>query len=194
MVSWTRLICFSAPDGVIHNGEPIVTAENDDVGKLFKSSELKARIIEGDDVFSDTAKVTEEVVEVDTLLGPLSEEQVPIVRCVGLNYMKHNTQRNRPHSPPHPSIFIKPSTSISDWGSDIPIPKLAQDDQADYEGELTIVIGKPGKNIPLEKAHKHIAGYVTSNDVSVRKWQREKAYAGGVPQFDFWGGGDCEFC
>ncbi|KAF8252465.1 hypothetical protein K440DRAFT_687235, partial [Wilcoxina mikolae CBS 423.85] len=145
---------------------------------------LKARIIEGDDVFSDTAKVTEKVVEVETLLGPLSEEQVPIVRCMGLNYMKHIKEAGRT-PPPYPSIFIKPSTSISDWGSSIPIPKLAQDEQADYEGELTIVIGKPGKNITLENAHKHIAGYVTSNDVSARKWQREKAYAGGVPQFCF---------
>ena len=49
----------------------------------------------------------------------------------------------------------------------------------------TIVIGKAGKNIPIDKVHEYIAGYVTSNDVSARKWQREKAYAGGVPQFCF---------
>lgn len=47
------------------------------------------------------------------------------------------------------------------------------------------MIGKSGKNIPKDKAHEYIAGYVTSNDVSARKWQREKAYAGGVPQFCF---------
>ena len=38
--------------------------------------------------------------------------------------------------PPYPSIFVKPSTSVADWGEDIPIPKLAQEDQCDYEGEL----------------------------------------------------------
>ena len=87
--------------------------------------------------------------------------------------------------PPYPSIFIKPGTSVGNWGEPIPVPKLAQDEQADYEGELTIVIGKAGKNIAAEDVYKHIAGYVTSNDVSARKWQREKAYAGGVPQFCF---------
>jgi hypothetical protein len=91
MVSWSRLIRFSTADGTIHNGEPIVTPETDDIGKLFKSGGLKARIIEGDDVFADDAKVTDKVVDVKTLLGPLTVEQVPIIRCVGLNYMKHSS-------------------------------------------------------------------------------------------------------
>lgn len=38
--------------------------------------------------------------------------------------------------PPFPFIFFKPATSIVDHGSDVIIPKIAQDDQADYEGEL----------------------------------------------------------
>lgn len=62
---------------------------------------------------------------------------------------------------------------------------MAQDDQCDYEGELSIVIGKTGRNIKKSEALDYIAGYVTSNDVSARKWQREPAYAGGVPQFCF---------
>lgn len=68
---------------------------------------------------------------------------------------------------------------------DIPIPKLAQDDQLDYEGELTIVIGKTGKDIPKEQALDYVAGFVAGNDVSARKWQRDPAYAGGVPQWCF---------
>lgn len=68
---------------------------------------------------------------------------------------------------------------------DIPIPKLAQDDQCDYEGELSIVIGKSGKNISKEDALHYIAGYVTSNDVSARKWQKDPAFAGVVPQWCF---------
>lgn len=87
--------------------------------------------------------------------------------------------------PPYPSIFIKSRTSIASFDEDIPIPKLAQDDQCDYEGELSIVIGKTGKNIAKDDVLSHIAGYVTSNDVSARKWQRDPAYAGGVPQFCF---------
>ncbi len=47
------------------------------------------------------------------------------------------------------------------------------------------MIGKTGKDIPLASALSHIAGFVSSNDVSARKWQRDPAYAGGVPQWCF---------
>lgn len=48
-----------------------------------------------------------------------------------------------------------------------------------------IVIGKTGKNIPKESALSHVAGYVVSNDVSARAWQRDPKKAGGVPQWCF---------
>lgn len=62
---------------------------------------------------------------------------------------------------------------------------MAQDEQLDYEGELGIVIGKTGKDIPKDQALSFIAGFIASNDVSARKWQRDPAYAGGVPQWCF---------
>lgn len=62
---------------------------------------------------------------------------------------------------------------------------MAQKDQCDYEGELSIVIGKNGKNIKKEDALDYVAGFVASNDVSSRTWQRDPAYAGGVPQWCF---------
>ena len=48
-----------------------------------------------------------------------------------------------------------------------------------------MVIGKTGKNISEDNALDYIAGYMSSNDVSARKWQRDPAYAGGVPQWCF---------
>jgi 2-keto-4-pentenoate hydratase/2-oxohepta-3-ene-1,7-dioic acid hydratase in catechol pathway len=48
-----------------------------------------------------------------------------------------------------------------------------------------MIIGKTGKNIPKAEALDYVAGYVASNDVSARKWQRDPAYAGGVPQWGF---------
>jgi 2-keto-4-pentenoate hydratase/2-oxohepta-3-ene-1,7-dioic acid hydratase in catechol pathway len=38
--------------------------------------------------------------------------------------------------PPFPFIFFKPVTTITDHNADVVIPKICQDDQADYEGEL----------------------------------------------------------
>lgn len=87
--------------------------------------------------------------------------------------------------PPYPSVFIKPKASIASFNEGIPIPKIAQENQLDYEGELTIVIGKSGKDIPRSEALEHVAGFLAGNDVSARTWQRDPAYAGGVPQWCF---------
>lgn len=87
--------------------------------------------------------------------------------------------------PPFPFFFIKPRDSIASFDEDIPVPKIAQNDQCDWEGELSIVIGKTGKDIKKEDALEYVAGYVVSNDVSARKWQRDPAYAGSVPQWGF---------
>ena len=38
--------------------------------------------------------------------------------------------------PPFPSIFFKPNTTVLGHGAPVIIPKIAQDEQADYEGEL----------------------------------------------------------
>ena len=88
-------------------------------------------------------------------------------------------------TPTHPMYFLKPSTCVADWGENIPIPKLAQDDQCDYEGEMCLVIGKAGKDIPKERALEYVGGYLCGNDVSSRKWQRDPELAGPVPQFNF---------
>lgn len=54
-----------------------------------------------------------------------------------------------------------------------------------------IVIGKEGKDISIENALEHVAGYTTANDVSARTWQRDPKFAGGVPQWCFSKGFDC---
>lgn len=82
------------------------------------------------------------------------------------------------------------------------IPKICQDDQADYEGELVfhqksdtkhvlthrekcLVIGKDAKDVPLKKALDYVAAYTAGNDISARKLQRDPEYAGRIPQWGF---------
>lgn len=65
------------------------------------------------------------------------------------------------------------------------IPKIAQDDQADYEGELCLVIGKDAKDVSVEKALDYVAAYTCGNDISSRKLQRDPKFAGNVPQWGF---------
>ncbi|KAG5418669.1 hypothetical protein I9W82_004197 [Candida metapsilosis] len=182
-MTWKRLIRFVANDSKIYRGEPIVTDAEYDVGKQFlQGKTIKAKVVKGD-IFKD-AVVTDEVLEVEQLLGPLTQEDVPIIKCVGLNYMKHIQEGGRT-PPPYPSIFYKPRSSVADFGEPIPIPKIAQENQCDYEGELCVVIGKTGKDIKEEEALSYVAGYVSGNDVSARTWQRDSKHAGGVPQWCF---------
>ena len=70
--------------------------------------------------------------------------------------------------PRFPILFPKFPNAVAGYGDDIEIPKLAQDDQADYEGELVIVIGKDAKNVAAKDAYNYIAGYTVGNDVSSR--------------------------
>jgi 2-keto-4-pentenoate hydratase/2-oxohepta-3-ene-1,7-dioic acid hydratase in catechol pathway len=86
--------------------------------------------------------------------------------------------------PTCPSIFIKPSPAVAGYNEDIRIPRIAQE-QCDYEGELTIVIGRDAKDVSEADALDFVAGYTTGNDVSARDWQREAVKAGPVPQWCF---------
>lgn len=183
MSTWNRLIRFVGNDGKIYRGEPILKG-GEDIGQLIiEGKELEARVIKGDDIFENYT-ITDEVTKVSKLLGPLSFEDVPIVKCIGLNYMKHIEEAGVP-APPFPSVFYKPNHSVADWGENIPIPSIAQENQCDYEGELCVVIGKTGKNIPQERAFDHIAGYVCGNDVSARTIQLDPKHAGSAPQWNF---------
>ena len=86
MVAWTRLIRFVGDNGKVYRGEPIVDKETTDIGKL---QGLKARIITGENIFK--CEVTDKVVNVKQLLGPLEVDEVTELRCVGLNYAAHST-------------------------------------------------------------------------------------------------------
>jgi 2-keto-4-pentenoate hydratase/2-oxohepta-3-ene-1,7-dioic acid hydratase in catechol pathway len=84
--------------------------------------------------------------------------------------------------PKVPTVFVKPATAVAGPFDSIRIPEFAGN-QLDYEGELTIVIGKTGKNISKDDALDYVAGYATSNDVSARDWQRDVDKAGPLPQW-----------
>lgn len=91
-VVWQRLIRFTATDGRILRGEPILPSPNFDIGSTTEETRLKAKVIVGDDIYDTTGKtkVTEEIATVKKLLGPLTQNEVPILRCIGLNYAKHS--------------------------------------------------------------------------------------------------------
>ncbi len=89
--------------------------------------------------------------------------------CVGLNYETHRKETGRPVEQ-HPSIFTRFAASQIADGDPIIRPHVST--QLDYEGELALVIGRPGRYIPAERALEHVAGYACYNDGSIRDWQR----------------------
>ncbi|MHB8111299.1 MAG: fumarylacetoacetate hydrolase family protein [Syntrophorhabdaceae bacterium] len=89
--------------------------------------------------------------------------------AVGLNYRDHARELNM-EIPEYPLIFLKPSTSVIGTGDEIIFP--AQTKELHYEGELAIVIGTQTRNVPVEAASGHIAGFTSANDVTARDLQR----------------------
>jgi 2-keto-4-pentenoate hydratase/2-oxohepta-3-ene-1,7-dioic acid hydratase in catechol pathway len=62
--------------------------------------------------------------------------------------------------PTVPMLFMKPATSLADpWPQHTIIPKhTLEDDCADYESELAIVIGKTCKNVSEADALSYVLG------------------------------------
>ena len=88
--------------------------------------------------------------------------------CIGLNYADHIAETSlATHD--FPEIFMKTSNALASNHGTITIED--ESFHYDYEGELVIIIGKSGKNIPREKAMNHILGYTVGNDVSARTLQ-----------------------
>ena len=94
------------------------------------------------------------------------------VICFGLNYKDHASESGF-EAPKYPALFGRfPSSLI---GHNAPIVRPNVSDQLDYEGELVAIIGKPGRNIPVERALEHVAGYSIFNDASIRDYQFKSA-------------------
>lgn len=94
---WKRLIRFIAADGRTLRGEPILPTPTTDLGFITEVQNLQAYVLEGDDIYDTTGKTrgTNEIVTVKTILGPLAQNDVPILRYVGSNYAKHSVLSRR---------------------------------------------------------------------------------------------------
>jgi hypothetical protein len=86
-MAWQRLIKFIDPQGQTHYGDPVID-NVDELTKKLESKTLKARVLEGSSI--PDLQPTGSEAEVAELVGPLTPADVPIVKCIGLNYMKHS--------------------------------------------------------------------------------------------------------
>ena len=89
--------------------------------------------------------------------------------AIGLNYADH-VKESGMEKPKMPVVFNKQVTCVTGPFDPVDVPTAAPT-MVDYEGELGVVIGTRCRNVPKERAHEVVAGYLVVNDVSVRDWQ-----------------------
>jgi acylpyruvate hydrolase len=110
------------------------------------------------------------------LLAPVPDPGM-ILSC-GMNYREHLREMNSA-VPEYPTSFIKNRNAII--GPDAPIVLPASHpDMVDWEGEFSVVIGRPCHAVSEAEALDYVAGYTLINDVSARNWVAPVFHATGV--------------
>lgn len=105
---------------------------------------------------------------------------IPIARpekliCIGVNFPDRNAEyKDGQAAPSKPSMFIRFPRSFVGHGVNLVRPP--ESEQLDYEGEVTIVIGKGGRRIAREAAYDHIAAITLCNEGTIRDWVRHAKF------------------
>lgn len=109
-------------------------------------------------------------VEDVTLLAPIPRPPKNVM-CLGLNYADHAAETGA-QLPEHLVVFTKAPTAVNAPYGDI-LYDPAVSEKIDWEAELAVVIGRPGRQIAVEEAMDHVFGYTVINDISARDIQRQ---------------------
>jgi 2-keto-4-pentenoate hydratase/2-oxohepta-3-ene-1,7-dioic acid hydratase in catechol pathway len=121
--------------------------------------------------------------------------------CAGANYWDHMKEMNerqkrltgKDQPPPtkakSPWFFIKTGAhSIVGSGANVRMPPQSQ--KLDWEAEIGVVIGRPARNVSVERAFDVVAGYLCVNDLSARDLGTQPDRAG-TAMFMDWLGQKC---
>jgi len=98
-----------------------------------------------------------------------------LITCAGVNYRAHAAETGR-ELPKQPSMLIRRTNTLVGHEGELIRPTLST--QFDFEGELTVVIGRGGRHIKQENALHHVAGYTILVDGSVRDYQKFSVTSG----------------
>ena len=95
--------------------------------------------------------------------------------CIGVNYGDRNAEyREKKNQAKYPSVFLRTRESLVAHRE--PILRPPESEQLDYEGEIVLIVGKPGRRIPQDRVWDHIAGLTLMNEGSVRDWLRHARF------------------
>lgn len=142
-----------------------------DLGRRIGARYPDLRALIAGDALAEARRLSGEVpdAQLDQLeLLPVIPNPDKIV-CVGLNYEEHRVETNREKTE-HPAVFLRLPESQVGHGQPLLLPP--ESTHLDYEGEIAVIIGRPGRRIPEARAWDHVIGYAPYNDGSIRDWQR----------------------
>jgi acylpyruvate hydrolase len=157
-----RFATIRTPDGTTAarvDGDILVPLEAVDVGDLLAF---------GDAAAVPTRAGSEAVLASEADFAPVVTHPSKVL-CVGLNYRSHILETGR-ELPEYPTLFAKFAQTLLGPNDDLALPAVSE--KPDWEVELAVVIGTPVHRASKDEALAAIAGYATSNDVSMRDWQR----------------------
>lgn len=98
--------------------------------------------------------------------------------ALALNYKLHIEETGLATSPDYPQIFLRMPICQVEHNQLLWAPNLKIAEAYDYEAELAIIIGKPGRFISRDNALDHVAGYSCYNEGSVREYQSQNRQFG----------------
>lgn len=138
---------------------------------LMKNSEYGQPILDHPDIISAAQIEPSALVlgEIQSIDASLLEPPITFPRqifAVGMNYRAHSAEIKLA-LPKVPSLFTKFASSLTGPNTTVKI----HGDRTDWETELVVVIGHGGRQIPVEQATDHIAGYMVGEDISDRTVQ-----------------------
>jgi 5-oxopent-3-ene-1,2,5-tricarboxylate decarboxylase/2-hydroxyhepta-2,4-diene-1,7-dioate isomerase len=118
---------------------------------------------DGDQVVLDDGRT---IAEADAVyLAPVQPSKIIAVH---LTY-RSRIEEYKARTPPEPSYFMKPPTTLNGHRGTINRPRGAR--FLNYEGEVAVVIGQRMKGVAVEQALDHVAGYLAANDVGLHDFR-----------------------
>jgi 5-carboxymethyl-2-hydroxymuconate isomerase len=150
-----------------------------------KPSQSQVGILEGETIFTIenwqgdmreliaygiTPKKTGKLIKRDEVIiqAPIHPNKIV---AVGRNYAEHAAELGN-EVPSEPLLFVKLTTALIGDGQTIRWSRSIAN-EVDWEGELAVIIGRTGWNIPEAEAMEYVFGYTVANDVSARDLQQK---------------------
>jgi 2-keto-4-pentenoate hydratase/2-oxohepta-3-ene-1,7-dioic acid hydratase in catechol pathway len=170
-----RAATFASDGTIVAVSDLVSGAPTDMVGVIERFDDIREAIREAAQRASGGADPS-----TAKLLAPIPRPARNVF-CVGWNYSEHfqeganlRASQGAPGQqeiPEYPALFSKNPGTVTGPDSDVLFP-APHSEQLDWEVELAVVIGRPGREIAAADAMRHVFGYTCANDVSVRDVQR----------------------